>query len=104
MDWQMREDEKQKLLSQGIIPRTFDAEKGIGGSNHSIPSGGSWRNAIGNTDPISEYGGVGAGQIIGAIDEIKPAAEVVAEIMGDLVATLAGLGQFQPVAASSARL
>ena len=44
------------------------------------------------------------GQIIGAINEIKPAAEIVDEIMGELVATLAGLGQFQPAAASSARL
>ena len=33
-----------------------------------------------------------AGQAIGAIDEIKPAAELVVEIMGSLIKTLHTLG------------
>ena len=75
----------------------FDGETGVAkGKNKSIPSGRTWRNAIGNQEPISEWSGVAVGQIAGAIDTIKPAQEIVHDIMGELSDTLRIMSGYRP--------
>lgn len=97
MGWERKAEEKQHLLAQGIIPRTHDGETGVAkGKNKSIPRGGTWRNAIGNQEPISEWSGVAVGQIAGAIDTIKPAQEIVHDIMGELSDTLRIMSGYRP--------
>eukprot|EP00937_MAST-01D_sp_MAST-1D-sp2_P000683 g683.t1 len=86
MGWEARTDEKKRLLARGIIPRSHDAGKL--GANKSVPASGRWNNVIGKQGTLPDGSAVAVGQIVGSINKIMPAKDIVAEIMADLVQTV----------------
>jgi NAD(P)H-dependent flavin oxidoreductase YrpB (nitropropane dioxygenase family) len=84
-DWHdNRRDELQRLLDKGVIPYTADAQKATESMRET-------KGSDSQLDYVQQYNDAVpllAGQVVGAIDEIKPAAAIVEDMMSQAIEVL----------------
>lgn len=73
MGWENRPEEIKKLTQKGIIPASQDREQA---------------EKTGNTEHLADAMPMLMGQVAGAIKEVKPAKDIVDEMMTDAIAVL----------------
>ncbi|ORY45234.1 2-nitropropane dioxygenase [Rhizoclosmatium globosum] len=84
-DWEdNRQQELKKLLSEGKVPAKWDAEKREAAGANEEADFEKWSNAR----PLL------MGQVAGAVDSIKPAKEIVEEMVRDAVSALENNNRF----------
>ena len=92
-EWEFeRQEEKRKLLKQGIIPFNYDSKHGRFGKG---PKSAIPRGTFQNMRKVKNWNSQGitsvaVGQSCGALYDILPAKDVIEEIMSDLLSTMRG--------------
>lgn len=109
LSWIGREAEMRELLQSGVVPHARDMKAGALPSERSaIPDyGDQWRDIRAAKPHFDKHvDSVAVGQAVGAITEVLPAADVVAEIVQSLEETLNRVAAFRPrpAAAAAAKL
>ena len=96
-EWEFeRQEEKRKLLSEGIIPFNHDAQNGRWGKKApagAVPSGSFQNMRVVENWNSQGVSGVAVGQSCGALNVVKPAKDVVEEIMMEMLSTMRGFSQ-----------
>ena len=96
-EWEFeRQEEKRKLLKQGIIPFYMDVKNKRFGKKSppsAVPSGAFKDMRSVKKWNASGVAAVAVGQSCGALNIIMPAKDVVEEIMADMLSTIRGFSK-----------
>lgn len=101
--WAQNEGEMRELLNKGVVPiGPFIKSGGEYAPGKKIPRDyfggpnptkeGYWNDVRKRSEPWKDVDTAAAGQAVGALSEVKPAKEIVAELLSGLIATLQQMG------------
>jgi len=100
--WANNEVEMRQLLAKGVVPIAHMQQKGEWAPGKAVPrnlfsgppaaKGGFWNDVREKYKDWRDVDLTQAGQCIGGIREVKPAAAVVADVMADLITSLQKMG------------
>merc|ERR1712151_647436 len=108
--WAQHETEMREMLAKGVVPVSTFFQSGEYAPGKKMPKGyfggpfpkkgpdgkpGYWRDVrkLNDKFPWNPENLVQCGQSTGALHEVKPAAEIVEELLGTMISTLQNLGK-----------
>uniref|UniRef100_A0A7S1WGJ3 Nitronate monooxygenase domain-containing protein n=1 Tax=Alexandrium catenella TaxID=2925 RepID=A0A7S1WGJ3_ALECA len=101
--WAHNEAQLRELLAKGVVPIGYMHEKGEWAPGKPVPrnlfggpaakKGGFWNDVREKFKDWRDIDLTQAGQCVGGIHEVKPAAAIVEDVMAGLIASLQKMGQ-----------